>query len=169
MDAGLNHTLDRWRSAEAAGRDEEADVAFRQVFSEVPRRDPALQFTAHTMAAIAAAAAADARRGRTTRIVSTVAAVVGGAAAVYFGAGFVVSALWSGLLWSLDVLVGAIVRSASAMDRGADVWSVIGSLGRAAAAFVAEPKVTFTLLGVQAIAASALFALQRLLGSDGSE
>ena len=169
MDAGLRHGYERWRSAEAGGRDDEADAAFRQVFADVPRRDPGLQFTARAMAAISAAAAADARRARQTRAATIVMAVVGGAAAVYIGAGFAVSALWSGLLWSLDVLVAAIVRSASAMDRGADIWSVLGSLGRAAAAFVAEPKVTFTLLGVQAIAASALFALQRLLGTDGSD
>jgi hypothetical protein len=53
------------------------------------------------------------------------------------------------------------------MDRGGDMWAVLGSLGRAAAAFVSDPKVTFMMIAVQGIAAAALFALQRLLGSDG--
>jgi len=40
------------------------------------------------------------------------------------------------------------------------------SLGRAAAAFVADPKVTVAIFAIQAIAIGALIALRRLLGSD---
>jgi len=47
------------------------------------------------------------------------------------------------------------------------LWCLLGSLGHAASAFVADPKVTFVLLVLQGFAIAALVALQRLLGSDG--
>ncbi|MCA1652074.1 MAG: hypothetical protein LC753_18005 [Acidobacteria bacterium] len=43
----------------------------------------------------------------------------------------------------------------------------MSGLGRAAAAFAADPKVTFVIIVIQGIAIAALFTLQRLLGSDG--
>jgi hypothetical protein len=43
---------------------------------------------------------------------------------------------------------------------------MLTSLGRAAAAFAANPTVTFTFLALQALAIAALVALHRLLGSD---
>jgi hypothetical protein len=43
---------------------------------------------------------------------------------------------------------------------------VVSSLGRASAAFIADPTVTITMLAIQGIAIAALVALRRLLGSD---
>jgi hypothetical protein len=43
---------------------------------------------------------------------------------------------------------------------------VLASMGRAAGAFVSDPKVTIVLLALQGIAIAAFIVLQRLLGSD---
>jgi hypothetical protein len=94
------------------------------------------------------------------------AASLGTALGLYFGAGLIVSALSTAMVGLLDVLVTVVVRGANAADQGANVWGVLFGLGRAAAAFLTEPKVTVTLLAIQGIAAAALFALQRLLGAD---
>jgi len=59
------------------------------------------------------------------------------------------------------------VNGAAGIQAGADLWSLAGSMARAASAFVADPKVTFVLLVLQGLAIAALVTLQRLLGSDG--
>jgi hypothetical protein len=64
------------------------------------------------------------------------------------------------------MLIAGAVRGASAFQTGAGVWSVLGSLGRAAAALAADPNVTFAMIAISAVAIAALLALQRLLGSD---
>jgi hypothetical protein len=57
-------------------------------------------------------------------------------------------------------------RMAGAAETGADIWSVLSSMGRTAAAVTADPTVTVMLFALQAIALAALVALQRLLGAD---
>jgi hypothetical protein len=167
MDEELSRSYVRWRDAERRGRDDEADAAFGAVFGAVPAREPSAEFTRRVVQAVAATAARDARHARRVRIAALAGGAIGGAAAVYFGAGLAMSALSNGLVWLVDALVAATVRSVSAIENGADVWTVLASLGRAAAAFVADPKVTFTMVAIQGIAVAALFALQRLLGADG--
>jgi hypothetical protein len=167
MDEELKRSYGRWRQAEELGREDEADAAFQMVFSAVPAPEPSPEFTRNVLRAVAVTAARDARHARRVRVAALAGGALGGAAAVYFGAGLALSAVSSGLVWLLDALVAVAVRSASAMDNGADVWTVIASLGRAAAAFVADPKVTFTIVAIQGIAVAALVALQRLLGADG--
>jgi hypothetical protein len=96
--------------------------------------------------------------------------LVGGALGLlvgaYYGAGYAVNLLSRGIIALLNVFVTAAVGSASAMERGVDIWALLGNLGRAGAAFISDPKVTIMLLAVQALAAAALFALQRLLETD---
>lgn len=167
MDEDLTHRYSRWRAAESAGADEEADAAFKAVFAAVPDRSAPLDFAAKTMRAVAETAARDARRARRTRAAMIGGSIAGGAVGAYYGAGWLASALAAGFVGFLNVLVGVVVRAAAVMERGGDMWAVLGSLGRAAAAFVSDPKVTFMMIAVQGIAAAALFALQRLLGSDG--
>ncbi len=167
MDEDLLHRYSRWRAAESAGQDEEADAAFKAVFAAVPDRPASLDFAARTMRAIAETAARDARRARRTRAAAMAGGVIGGAAAAYYGAGWLASALSTAFVGALNVLIGTVVSAATVIERGGDAWTVIGSLGRAAAAFVSDPRVTFMLIAIQGIAAAALFALQRLLGSDG--
>jgi hypothetical protein len=166
MDEDLIHRYGRWRAAESRGADEEADEAFKDVFAAMPDRPVSLDFTAQTMRIVAETAARDMRRARRTRAVLLSGGIVGGAVGAYYGAAYAVTALSAAFVGLLDMFVGAVVGTAGAMERGADLWSVLGSLGRAAAAFVADPKVTFTMLAIQGIAAAALIALQRLLGTD---
>jgi hypothetical protein len=88
-------------------------------------------------------------------------------AAVYFGSAWAVSLASAAFIGLLNALIGAAVRGAGAFETGVGVWSVLASLGRAAAALAADPNVTFVLIAISAIAIAALLALQRLLGSDG--
>ena len=88
MDDQLNRKYQRWRDAEAEGRDDEADSAFAAVFEAVARQAPVpASFTARTMDAVAEAAARDVRRARRVRTLLVPAAAVGLAVALYFSAG----------------------------------------------------------------------------------
>jgi hypothetical protein len=157
----------RWRAAEESGRDDDADWAFKTVFQTVvPTAPIPAAFTTRTMEAIAAASGRDARRARHTRAAVVSGTVMGGAAALYFGTGWAISFLSTVFVGFLNLIIAVIVRGAGAVDTGAGFWTVMGSLGQAVAAFVADPKVTVAILVVQAIAIAALVALQRLLGSD---
>jgi hypothetical protein len=166
MDEELIRRYSRWHAAETAGADDEADAAFKAVFAAVPDRPAPPEFAARTMAAVAEASARDARRARRTRAALVGGGVVGAAVGAYYGAGYAITALSTAVIALLNLFVGAIVGSAGAMERGVDIWAVLGNLGRAGAAFIADPKVTVVLLAIQGIAAAALFALQRLLGTD---
>ncbi|MGE5813206.1 MAG: hypothetical protein ACM36C_01845 [Acidobacteriota bacterium] len=166
MDQELNRYARRWLDAEAANRDDEADAAFKRAFGAMPETGVSPQFTARTLQAVSAAVARDARRTRRARIIVVSAAAAATIAAVYFGSGLIISALSTAMVTGLDLIVSLVVRVAGAADSGASIWSVLFGLGRAFAAFLAEPKVTVTLLVLQGVAAAALFALQRLLGAD---
>jgi hypothetical protein len=164
MDDRLTRAYSRWRTADDADRDEDADEAF-SVLTEavIPPRFVPPQFTERTMAAIADATAADARQLRWLRRAAGVAAV-GALIGAAMAAPFAVSAISSVLVAVLNGIVAAIVWVAAGPDL--NFWSVLTSLGRASAAFIANPTVTITMLAIQGIAIAALVALRRLLGSD---
>jgi hypothetical protein len=168
MDDELIAQYRRWLSAEQDERDDDADAACRAVFEEaVAQPLPPLDFTARTVAAVAAQSAADAERRRRVRGLAGVAAAAAVIIGGWFGGGLLISAMTSLLLGAFNLLIGAVVRTAAGVDAGAGVWSLFGSMGRAASAFVSDPTVTFVLLVMQGLAIAALAALQRLLGSDG--
>jgi hypothetical protein len=155
----------RWRAAEESGDDEEADAAFGAVFeASVSMPLPSREFAARTMTAIAGAAGADARRARRLRRALIWTGVPVGAAAVYFGAGPFLSVLSAALVGALNLLISAIVWFASGPEAHGSVWSLLTSMGRATAAFAADPRVTIAMLAFQAIAVGALVALHRMLG-----
>lgn len=157
----------RWRDADESGRDDDADWAFKTVFRTAVTTQPiSAGFTKRTMEALAVAAAREARRARYTRAAVIAGSVVGGAAALYFGTGWAISFLSTVFVGFLNLVIAVIVRGAGAVETGAGFWSVMASLGRAVAAFVADPTVTIAILAIQAVAIAALVALQRLLGSD---
>ena len=167
MDEELTRTYRRWRHAEATADEDEADVAFASLFeasvsSPLPSRD----LTPKTLAAIAAASADDARRDRRLRAAMVGAGGVGGLVVLYFGSGPILSGVSGALVGGLNLLVATIVWFAEGGATRAGVWSALSGLGRAAAALVAEPKVTVGIIGFQAVAAAALVALHRLLGGD---
>lgn len=164
MDDQLAGLYSRWRAADETDRDDEADAVFRALTEDViPQHAVSPQFTAITMDAIADAIAADARRVKWIR--RTLA--LGGMAsliATAFAAPFALSVLSSALVAGVNGIIAAIVWVATGPDL--NLWSVVSRLGRAAAAFIADPTVTITMLAIQGIAMAALIALRRLLGSD---
>jgi hypothetical protein len=167
MDDDLNASWRRWLAAEDGQDEDEADAACGTIFQAVSQ--PGLvseAFTKQTMQAIAAEAAKDARRAVRARRAAAVVAGIGIVGAAYFGAGIVLPVLTTSMVALFDMLIGAIVRTAAGVQAGADLWSLLGSLGHATSAFVADPKVTFVLLVLQGLALAALVTLQRLLGSD---
>jgi hypothetical protein len=167
MDDDLTRQYQRWREADDAGRDEDADAACRATFAALGR-EPAVSsdFTARTLSAVATVMARDARRARRVRRATLAGGVAATVAGVYIGGAWVLSTSSALLVRLLDLLVGLTVRAATGIQAGADIWSVLASLGRAAAAFVSDPAVTIAMFAMQGIAMAGLIALQRLLRSD---
>jgi hypothetical protein len=163
----LDLTYRRWRAAEDLGDDDEADAAFASVFeASVGSPLPSPELTARTLAALAAASTADARRARLVRTALLWAGVPAALAAAYFGAGPLLSAISALLVAVLNLSIAAVVWFANGPDIQSGFWSVLTGLGRAAGAFVSNPRVTFVMLACQAIAVVALAALHRLLGRE---
>jgi hypothetical protein len=157
----------RWRDADESERDDDADWAFRTVFqTAMPEPPVSPDFTTRTMIAVAAAAAGDARRDRRMRAAVLTGTAAGVGAAVYFGTGWAISLASTAFIALLNMAIAGTVRGAGAFQAGAGVWSVLASLGRAAAALATDPKVTLAMVAISAVAVAALLALQRLLGSD---
>lgn len=165
MDEDLVRRYGRWHAAESSGAEGPAEDAFRAMLAGVPPVPVTADFTARTLLRVSEVAARDTRRAARTRWVMVTGGTAAGIVGAYYGAGYAVAAISAAFVALLDVFVNAIATTAGSMDRGADVWSVLGSLGRAAAAFMADPKVTVMMLAIQGIAAAALIALQRLLGA----
>jgi len=167
MHDDLSATYRRWREADAQNADDEADAAFTAVFQACTSAPlPSARFTAQTMAEIAAASAADARRAKRLRKALLWSGLPAGAAALYFLSGSLLALLSHALVASLNVLVSIVVWSASGPDVRSGLWSVLTAMGRAAAAFVADPRVTIAMLVFQVVAVAALTALHRLLGPE---
>jgi hypothetical protein len=145
----------RWVAAEQDNRDDEADDALRGVFRAVPMHLPSDHFAAGVAEQIARAAA------RQARIVK-VAFVSGGLLATVITVALLpyIPRLVRALL---DLSVRAIVWTIFALERGRDVWSILGQFARAAGALVVAPQVTFVLIVFGLIAIAALYGLNRIL------
>lgn len=166
MEDDLVRTARRWLAADRAGRDEEADSAFGVTFGAVPRVDASEPFASRVMEAVGRAAARDRVRTRWTRA-AVAAGVLGSAAAtVYIGAGLIGSLAARAFVAFVSFSVNAIVWLIGAVQRGADVWTILGGIGRVAGSIVIDPKVSSGLIAIQVIGVLALLALQRLLGSE---
>ncbi|MGH9370267.1 MAG: hypothetical protein ACRD15_01915 [Vicinamibacterales bacterium] len=167
MNDDLTRQYQRWQEAEDAGREDVADAACKAMFAGVvqePRTSS--DFVARTLSSIARATEADAARARRMRHATIAGGVAAAAGGIYVGGPWFLSVLSATLVGLINMLVGATVQVAGGMQTGVDVWSVLAGLGRAAVAFVADPAVTVAMIVMQGIAMAALFALQRLLGSD---
>lgn len=167
MDEGLTRAYERWRDAEARGSEDEADSAFAGVFQTVAHR-PAVSpaFTMRTVGAVAAAALREQERAQRIRTRVVPAAIAAGLIAFYFSAGLIGSALSTLVVWLLNLAIGTVVTTATAVQSGPDGWSIVTSLGRAAAAVISNPTVTVTVFAIQAFAITALIVLRRLLDAD---
>jgi len=163
----LTEQYRRWLEADDQGHDDEADASFERLFDAcVPTPLPSVRFTETTMAAIAEAAVADAKRAKRLRQVLLWSGVPLGAVGLYFGAGALFWALSTGLVAGLNFLVAVVVWFANGHDVRSSLWTMLTGLGRAALAFVADPRVTIAILVFQAVAVAALAALHRLLGPE---
>jgi hypothetical protein len=89
-----------------------------------------------------------------------------GVALVYFGAGPLFSVLLNALVAGLNLLVAVVVWFANGADVRSSLWSALNGIGRAAAAFVADPRVTIAIVVFQVVAVAALAGLHRLLGPE---
>jgi hypothetical protein len=157
----MNSDLDRWLAADRAGRNDDADAAFKSVFRAAPV-DARPAFVDGVMEAIARDVA---RRRRRTRI----AAATGLAASILIGLAVAVALIAKGpqiLVWSVDSAVAATVWMSGALENGLDLWGVLGQVASAAAAVIATPQVASVLIAIQAIGAAALYGLHRILGSE---
>ena len=168
MTDDLARKYTRWLQAEDDGRpvsDDAADEACAAVFSAAvaPRPMPAA-FTAATMARLAGARAADATRARRNRRLTAAAALLLGPVALYFGGGLLISAASTLLVGGLNLVVDAGVRAATVGDW--NIWTLVGNMGRASAAVLADSTFTLAMLAMHGIAVAALVALQRLLGPE---
>jgi hypothetical protein len=101
--------------------------------------------------------------GRSARLaVVVVASVAGAAGAVWFLLPLGIRAFVRGLVMVVD----GCVWFAASVSAGADAWTIIKAIGRAAGTALTSTQ-TFMIVGGLVLAgALALFGLQRLLGSE---
>jgi hypothetical protein len=67
---------------------------------------------------------------------------------------------------ALTLTVNGCVWVAAAMSSGADPWTILSAVGRAAGDTMATSEATGVLLALAVVGALAFYWLQRLLGSD---
>lgn len=82
-------------------------------------------------------------------------------------AGYVVLPLaaW-GFIRLLVATLNASIWFAAAISSGSDVWTIAGTIGRAAAGALTTPLASGVIVALVAVGALALFGLQRLLGTE---
>ena len=160
----LNEGYGRWLDADRQGDDDAADAACRGLFEALPARTVPLRFSADTMARLATARAAEAARAKRARALLLWGSFIVGPIAIYFFAGALRSGAAALLLGTLKLMVNATMQVATISDW--NLWSLVGSLGRALAAIMSDADVTIVVVAMHGIAFAALAALQRLLGPD---
>jgi len=93
------------------------------------------------------------------------------------GLGTVAAATAAGVFLVLPLAVRAFVRAivltstacvwfAGSLGAGVDLWTIVTTIGRSAAAALVSPQALAAIGGLLVIGALALYGLQRLLGSE---
>jgi len=102
-------------------------------------------------------------RGRTARV----AGAALGVTVVLLGAGYLLLPLATrALVRVLTLTVNGCVWLAAAMSSGADPWTILSAIGRAAGETLATREASAALLALAVVGALAFYGLQRLLGTD---
>ncbi len=70
-----------------------------------------------------------------------------------------------GFIRALEMVMSGCLWFAMALSTGVSIWSVLATIGRAAASSVATSQASMTLGSLALVAVVAVYALQRLLGS----
>ena len=169
MPDDLRLHMRRWQEAEAsaaADAPDAADRAFTALYdASMSPPLPAQDFVARTMAAVAEVSAAEVRRARILRRALLWLGVPAALVIVYLGAGTAISLVSRAFVSGLNLLVSTVVVAADGANGQRVIWSVLTGLGRAAAAFVSDTRVTVAMIVCQVSAIAALVALRRALGS----
>jgi hypothetical protein len=166
MEDDLVRSARRWLAADRVGRDEEADSALRVAFEAMPRAEVPERFATRVMDAVGEAAARDRVRTRWSRAAVVAGVLASAAATAYVGAGLIGSLAGRAFVAFVSFSVNAIVWLIGMVQRGADVWTILGGIARVTGSVVIEPRVSFVLIAIQVIGVLALVALQRLLGPE---
>jgi hypothetical protein len=66
----------------------------------------------------------------------------------------------------LELTVNACVWFAASLSAGADAWTILRTVGRAAGSALVSPRAFVVVGGLVLIGVLALYGLQRLLGSE---
>lgn len=102
-------------------------------------------------------------QARTARLVGAgLALCVMGAGALYL----LLPLATRALVRALTMTVNGCVWLAASMSSGADPWTILSAVGRAAGDSLATREASGALLGLAVVGAVAFYWLQRLLGSD---
>jgi hypothetical protein len=173
MDLERGSRIRRWLAADAAGRDEAADAAFRAVVLELPRPLPPRDLAGRiARAAVRAprAVRAPARPSiwsrRPARAAIVTSALLSGFGVVYLLPAVVMPLAARAFVLLIDWATRASVWLLQSVDAGLGFWEILGRLGRALGVVVATPQVGFGLLAFEVLGALALFTLHRLLAAD---
>jgi hypothetical protein len=78
------------------------------------------------------------------------------------------AAVWL-VVRSLTATLNGCVWLAASLSSGASGWTIVGTIGRAAANALTTPQASGVIAALVVIGALALFGLQRLLGSEEEE
>ena len=78
------------------------------------------------------------------------------------------AAVWL-VVRALTATLNGCVWLAASLSSGTDGWTIVTTVGRAAAAALITPQVSGLIAGLVAVGALALYGLQRLLGSEEGE
>ena len=101
--------------------------------------------------------------GRSARLAgATIASIILGSAAIWFLLPLVVRAFVRGLV----LVVDGCVWFAASVSAGADAWTILKAVGRAAGTALTSTQTFMIVAGLVLAGAAALFGLQRLLGSE---
>lgn len=74
-------------------------------------------------------------------------------------------AAW-GFVRALTMTLNGCIWLAAAISSGTDTWTIVQTIGKAAAGTFVTPQVSGAIVVLVVIGAFALFGLQRLLGSE---
>src|SRR5688572_25160309 len=72
-----------------------------------------------------------------------------------------------GFVRAIQGTVNASVWMAASLGSGSDAWTIVSTLGRAAAAALVTPRALAGIAALVLVSAVALYGLQRLLGYEG--
>ena len=154
----------RWCAHELAGRDSDADHAFRSVFAEVARPELPAGFARRVVAQLALEPE---QRRRVPRrfasIAAGVAAAVLSVVLVVFGAVSLAPLLGAQLFDLMNFSARGFVWFVQALDTGVGMWTILGRVGRAIGGTIAQPSVTLTFVGFEFMGIVALYGLHRIL------